>query len=145
MLRLIGAAALLVAYLLPVLLPGTGALAHDAYHALIAHEPAEHSQEPAEHSHEPTGDGEDHGHVHSAGGERHVHAPLVDVLLVVSSADDEVSPDPATGPGVNTPSHLAARSPSTEPARPRESPPLRLDGETLAGFLLDPEVPPPRT
>ena len=142
--RLIGAAALLVAYLLPVLLPGTVALAHDAYHAMIAHEAADHAHEAADHAHEAADHDEDHGHVHSEGGERHVHAPLVDVLLAVSAADDEVAPDPEIGPVVSTPSHLAARSPSPDPARPGESQPLRSKGGTLVEFLLDPDVPPPR-
>ncbi len=138
--RLIGAAALLVAYLLPVLLPGTGALAHGAYHVLIAHEGSEHGGDHG-HVHADRGD---HGHIHAEGGERHVHAPLVDVLLAASSQEDEVAPDPATGPVASTSSHLAARSPSPESDRPRKSRELRSKGETLAEFPLDPDVPPPR-
>jgi len=142
--RRIGAAALLVAYLLPVFLPGTGALAHGFYHALIAHEPSGPAHELSGPAHEPAGHDEGHGHVHSEGGERHVHAPLVDMLLAASSQEDEVAPDPATRPVATASSHLAARSPSPDPDRLRESRPLRSGGGTLADFLLDPDVPPPR-
>ena len=135
----IGAAALLFAYLLPVLLPGTGALAHDVYHALIAHERAEYEGDRG-HVH---ADG-DHGHVHAEGGERHGHAPLVDGLLVFSSADDSVAPDPETVPSGTATSHLAARAPAPDSARPSDSLPLRSKGRTLADFRLDPDVPPPR-
>jgi len=133
----IGAAALVLAYLLPTLLPGAGPLAHDAYHAVVAHA---HVEEDEGHIQAD----EDEGHVHAEGGERHLHAPLVDMLLAVSSQEDEVGPGPVTGPVVTASSHLAARRPSPDIAPTRESRPLRDKPEVRPSFPSDPEIPPPR-
>ena len=127
------AAAIVTAYLAPVLLPGLSGLLHEGFHAvrgpLVAH-----------------ASGEDHSHVHPDGGSAHSHAELVDAVLLAGVTTEDALEDahaPASdnsGPGV----HLPEASQRLAPLFWIRSTPRAAMSSPTPGIPDCPPIPPPR-
>ena len=123
------AAAIVTAYLAPVLLPGLSGLLHEGFHA--AHGPlVAHSS------------GEDDSHVHPDGGAAHSHAELVDALLLarVTTEDAHVPASDSSGPGV----HLPEAYQRLAQLFPISSTPRAAMSSSTQGIPDCPPTPPPR-
>ncbi|MEE8573176.1 MAG: hypothetical protein V3T20_07915 [Gemmatimonadota bacterium] len=127
------AAAIVTAYLAPVLLPGLSGLLHEGFHAvhgpLVAHS-----------------SGEDHSHVHPDGGAAHSHAELVDALLLArvttedALEDAHVPASDSSGPGV----HLPEAYQRLAQLFPISSTPRAAMSSSTQGIPDCPPTPPPR-
>ena len=144
----VSAAAILVFYLVPALLPGVSGLFHDAFHVVEAfHAAYANSYAPPGHDHAHPEDETDRSHVHASGGVEHSHSELVDALLTVGASGEDVldQSDPGTPTASWSFAQLPAGTPDlglvlaspTAPGTPATFFPRGLD--------IHPPTPPPRT